>query len=300
MPSTLSQSSSVAHHFTREPYSYDNGFSCFHQETHLTDSTWFDTLEPAHWAEIVAQQRTGQQHKVDELLVPTMKRYGISPGAKVLVLGCGMGFDVLRLRQEGYDAIGCDFGGRTKAWRENGLNAETAFLADAGDLPLAKESFDVVYLWHVIEHFGCSDGNQIMAPNAEAIRSEIIESVRSILKPGGLCVVGTPNRRFPLDQYHGAHFYLHPKVREWALRRNLGFHYFWSKRDFLLSKSQLTQLFSSFSRLEWLSLSIGLALSKGLAHKNKGPILERYAQTIDHMGLSTSFLSPALHLVAQK
>jgi SAM-dependent methyltransferase len=286
--------------FMRAPYSYDNGFPCFHRKTHATDSSWFDTLNPQQWAELVKQQSAGQRHKIDELMVPTMQRYGIRPGAKVLAIGCGMGFDVLRLRHHGYDAIGCDFGGRTKAWLENGLTPEIAFLADAEDLPLADDSFDAVYLWHVIEHFGCIDGNQIVGPNVDGARKKIVERIRSILKPGGICVVGTPNRLFPLDQYHGPHLYLPKRLRDWACSRSLGLHYFWSRRDFLLSRRELKLLFSTIGHVEWLSLSIGLALSKGVTHKDKGPLLERYAQAIDSLGLSTSFLSPALHLVAQK
>jgi SAM-dependent methyltransferase len=286
--------------FTREPFVYVNGFPCFHNNTQETDQSWLSTLSPEEWAGMVAAQRAGQQHKVDDLLVPTMNRYGIAPGAKVLSLGCGMGFDVLRLRHHGYEAVGCDFGGRTKAWLDNGLTPDTNFLADAADLPLANESFDVVFIWHVIEHFGCIDGNQIMGPDAAPVRARIVENIRSVLKPGGLCVVGTPNKRFPLDQYHGPHFYVHPKILGWASRRNAGLHYFWDKRDFLLSKPELKDLFSKFSLVEWLSLSIGLALSKGLTHKAKGPILEKYAHLIDSLGLSTSFLSPALHFVAKK
>lgn len=286
--------------FTREPSSHVNGFPCFHDNTHATDKTWFDTLSCEQWNAMVAAQRAGQLHKVDHFLIPTMERHGMPVGAKVLSIGCGMGFDVLRLRSRGYDAIGCDFGGRTQAWLENGLDSNLAFLADAADLPLAKESCDVVFLWHVIEHFGCIDGNQLVAPDADTIRSRIVESIRSVLKPGGLCIVGTPNRMFPLDQYHGHHLYIHPRLRRWASERNLGIHYFWDKRDFLLSKSQLRNLFSSFNNVEWLPLSIGLALSKGLTHKKRGPILEKYAKLIDFVGLSTSFLSPALHLVAKK
>jgi SAM-dependent methyltransferase len=286
--------------FTREPYSRINGFACFHQNVHATDRTWFDTLSQEQWSAIVAAQRAGQQHKVDYFLIPTMKRYGMGPNVKVLSIGCGMGFDVLRLRSYGYDAIGCDFGGRTQAWLENGLDANFAFLADAADLPVANETYDVVFLWHVIEHFGCVDGNQIMAANADSIRSRIVESIRSILKPGGLCIVGTPNRMFPLDQYHGHHVYINPEVARWAAAHNVGIHYFWDKRDFLLSKSQLRNLFVRFRGIEWLSLSIGLALSKGITHKERGALLEKYARLIDLAGLSTSFLSPALHLVAQK
>lgn len=286
--------------FTRAPSSHVNGFACFHNNTHATDKTWFDTLSRDQWHNIVAEQRAGQHHKVDFFLIPTMKRYGIPAAAKVLSIGCGMGFDVLRLRFHGYDAVGCDFGGRTQAWLENGLDVNSAFLADAADLPIAKETYDVVFLWHVIEHFGCADGNQVVAPDMDSVRSHIIESIRSILKPGGLCVVGTPNRMFPLDQYHGRHVYVHPRIGRWASDHNIGIHYFWDKRDFLLSKSQLVDLFSNFRDIEWLPLSIGLALSKGLTHKKRGPILEKYAKLIDLIGLSTSFLSPALHLVARK
>jgi len=286
--------------FTRAPLSYDNGFACFHDQSHTTDDAWLGTLGPEHWARFVAGHRAGQLHKVDSLVVPTLRRHGIMPGAKILSVGCGMGFDVLQLRQHGYEAIGCDFGGRTRAWLDNGLSTDMAFLADAADMPLEDQSLDAVFTWSAIEHFGCSDGNQIMAPDTWSIRQSIVERIRSVLKPGGICILGTANKRFPLDQYHGAHFYLPPKVRAWAGRHNLGLHYFWDRRDFLLSRPELERLFARFNTMEWLGLSIGLALDKGLDRKEHASLLRKYARFIDAAGLSTSFLSPSLNLVARK
>lgn len=286
--------------FTRAPFSYDNGFACYHDRSHLTDDAWFRTLSQDQWSRFVAGQRAGQQHKVDSLVIPTLERHGIQPGARILSLACGMGFDVLRLRQLGYDAFGCDFGGRTREWAENGLTPDITFLADAADMPLAEASFDAVFSWHALEHFGCVDGNQIVGPETWAVRQGIIDRIHAVLKPGSICIIGVPNKRFPLDQYHGAHMYLRPTVRAWAGRHNLGIHYFWSKQDFLLSKNELQRLFSKFRAIEWLPLSVGLALEKGLDHKAHGGILRKYARFIDAGGLSTSFLSPALHFVAHR
>ena len=293
--------------FNRKPLSIRDGYPVFHEdEAGASDATWWDTIDEETWQLSIRRQRAGQFHKIESFVVPVMEQFGFTKkSTRILSVGCGMAFDVLRLKELGYRVHGTDFGGRTKVWRESGLTDEDLFLADARDLPLDAESFDVIFLWHVIEHFGTSDGNQIMADDAEAIRFSIVEGLRNLLRKGGIVIIGTPNRLFPLDQYHGAHLYVPTSIREWCLRHSLGVHFPWSKRDFLLSKRQLEKLLREYSEIKWYPASTGMALRKGEFLKTSpmgkiSGLLERYVSTIDRAGLYTSPLSPALHLVAVK
>lgn len=293
--------------FDRASISECDGYPVFYEDmSGATDASWWDTVDDATWQLSIRRQKAGQFHKVESFVVPIVEQFGFSrDNVRILSVGCGMAFDVLRLKELGYHAVGTDFGGRTKVWKEAGLAGTDVFISDARDLPINPETFDVVFLWHVIEHFGTSDGNQIVESDVDDVRFPIVEKLRKILKNGGLLIIGTPNRLFPLDQYHGAHLYLPPGFRAWCLRHSLGIHYPWSKRDFLLSRRQLEHLLRGYSEIRWYPASKGMALRKGEFLKTSpmgklGTLLEWYVSVVDKAGLYTSPLSPVLHLVAVK
>jgi SAM-dependent methyltransferase len=292
--------------FTRLPAGYDNGFPYFYDTDRraVSDFGWWDELDDATLHDFKERHRAGQRYKVDHFLVPTIRQFGFFH-ARILSVGCGMGFDVQRLKELGYKAIGTDFGGRTKAWTELGLTGDDLFLADARDLPIGDAEFDVVFMWHVIEHIGCQDGNQQVTPGTESDRRRSIERIRAALRPGGILVIGTPNRLFPLDQYHGAHTYLPGGLQKWAIKRRVGLHLPFSKRNFLVSKAQLARLLYGFQELRWLSAGCGISFGRSdfaeyLPEGHLGPALAGYVHLIDRLRLSTSPLSPVLHVAARK
>ncbi len=100
--------------------------------------------------------------------------------AHVLDLGCGIGAILRRL--SGCHAIGLDINVDGLVETRRVIQDVPLACAAAESLPLANESMDALMTQHVIEHL--TDG---AAACAEWFR---------VLKPGGIAVLLTPNRRF--------------------------------------------------------------------------------------------------------
>ncbi len=88
---------------------------------------------------------------------------------RILDLGCANGWNMSRFRQYGRSAVGLDMvPERVRLAKTHG----PALVASGLNVPLASESFDVVYVQHVLHHIG-----DIETALAEAQR---------LLKPGGV------------------------------------------------------------------------------------------------------------------
>ena len=101
-------------------------------------------------------------------------------GNRLLDVGCAVGVFMTLARDEGWEVSGVDISDFAAGYcREKlGLDAHAAGnLAEAGFEP---ESFDVITLWDVLEHF-------------EDPLSQLRE-VNRLLKPGGVMLVDTPNQ----------------------------------------------------------------------------------------------------------
>jgi dolichol-phosphate mannosyltransferase len=98
-----------------------------------------------------------------------------SPGGSLLDVGCYTGVFLDRARKRGWEVTGLE----PSQWaarvaRSRGLNVSNSLLSEAD---LAPESFDVITVWDVIEHFG--------DPMAE------VERLQRLLRPGGLLALST-------------------------------------------------------------------------------------------------------------
>ncbi len=112
--------------------------------------------------------------------------------ARVLDVGCNLGSFLAALR----DRIGCSVAGLdpapipAKYAREHfHLDVREACLDDVAD-SFAPASFDLITLWHVMEH--------LWAPRRD------LDIVRSLLKPGGTLIVEVPNFADPLCRLFGS------------------------------------------------------------------------------------------------
>jgi SAM-dependent methyltransferase len=116
---------------------------------------------------------------VERILHRELAKRGQQRARRLLDLGCGDGTNLLWLAPFAENLCGSDYNlvrlARAKA-RSPGI---TLFLSDILDYAAPDESFDVIFFNHVIEH---------IADDAGALRT-----VRRILAPGGLLVLGTPN-----------------------------------------------------------------------------------------------------------
>jgi len=102
----------------------------------------------------------------------------LSPGARVLEVGCAAGELLTALRDRGLRVTGLEpsLHAAEKARREHRLDI---YQGTVFDVPFSGEQFDAVVLRHVIEHF----------PSPRAA----LEKIRTWLTPGGFLHITTPN-----------------------------------------------------------------------------------------------------------
>jgi SAM-dependent methyltransferase len=110
-------------------------------------------------------------------LVRRITAFSPQPG-RALDVGCGTGELLAALRQDGWTVQGVepDATLARQACERHGLGV---FVGDLAAASLPSERFDLVVLWHVLEHL----------PEPLAT----LAGVRRVLRPGGVAVIGVPN-----------------------------------------------------------------------------------------------------------
>ena len=125
--------------------------------------------------------------------VGVVERYHPVPGARVLSSGCGLGGSLVAWHDAGARvAAGLEVDDdyvRMANLRVAPLPGVAALPYDGSRVPFADGAFDVVESLDVIEH----------VPDARAYLAE----VRRVLAPGGVVLVVTPNRLWPVEQHLG-------------------------------------------------------------------------------------------------
>jgi SAM-dependent methyltransferase len=102
---------------------------------------------------------------------------GLTPGARILDLGCGRGFVLDALADRGFEVHGVEIS--AEAARGADPRAEIRIAPRLADAGYSEAFFDEVLIWHVLEHLGDP--------------RRTLEEVRRILRPGGRLVVAVPN-----------------------------------------------------------------------------------------------------------
>ncbi len=112
-----------------------------------------------------------QREKVDIL-----RRFRSS--GTILDVGCGAGFFVREATERGFSAQGIELSREAIEFgrREGGVRLTEGDLLHAN---FPDRSFDIVTLWHVLEH--------LSRP------VETLKRIRALLKPGGLLIIAVPN-----------------------------------------------------------------------------------------------------------
>jgi SAM-dependent methyltransferase len=109
------------------------------------------------------------------------------PGGRVLDIGCGLGFLLSALDQR-WERYGIEVSAYAA---ERARSYGEIFTGPLLDCPFVEGSFDLVVMYHVIEHMDAPEANMI--------------KLRKLLKPGGKLILGTPDfdsgcaRRFGLN-----------------------------------------------------------------------------------------------------
>jgi SAM-dependent methyltransferase len=129
-----------------------------------------------------------------EWTIPQLEKLGVM-GGRVLSIGCANGVDVLEMRKRGYDANGIDLYPPCK-------QAEPwCSIAPATAIPFPDGTFAAIVMLEVIEH--------IPSAQRQAVASECCRALRK----GGVIIIATPNRFFPLDE-HGEPFRVHSPFQD--------------------------------------------------------------------------------------
>jgi SAM-dependent methyltransferase len=109
----------------------------------------------------------------------------------VLDIGCGPGLLLREFRDRGWQVQGTEFSEQSAAHGRDVLGVPVA-VGDVRDLRFESASFDVVVMWHVLEH----------TPEPEQTLAE----VGRVLRPGGVFLCAVPNfgsaeARFARDKW---------------------------------------------------------------------------------------------------
>lgn len=154
--------------------------------------------------------------------------------ARALSLGCGLGFEVLKLKKLGYDAYGFEVADLASIWTDQlTTDAWRCVLNGDGRLPFRDASFDLITCVNVFEHVGTTPPNEVVSNDTPDVRDQFIAQAFAKLRPGGLLVLTCPNRAYPFDAGH-SHAYLDESAAEFSER---GFTYVdpFDPRNFLPS-----------------------------------------------------------------
>lgn len=102
----------------------------------------------------------------------------LNPGLRLLDIGCGPGWFISAAKSSGFDVHGVDVAAGAVAYATEHLNVH-ATTETVQELVHQKREYDVVTLWHVLEHF--------YDPVAE------LKQIRELLSPDGLIAIEVPN-----------------------------------------------------------------------------------------------------------
>jgi SAM-dependent methyltransferase len=161
----------------------------------------------AHSQELTVgeEERAANRERAQRWLLPLLSMLA-APGKRVLNVGCGVGTDVVFLREHGWEAWGVNprDSERERMWEELG-SLKRCFVVGVGEeIPFRDDTFDVCVSFEVIEHIG-KEAPAYWVPRADCVerrRAFARECVR-VTKNGGTILVSTPNKWFPLDAGHG-------------------------------------------------------------------------------------------------
>lgn len=137
-------------------------------------------------------------HRKDHFLVREMR--AVEPGrdakarvlasvrdlhqARALDVGFGMGQMLLLLQKGGADVHGIDLDPKAVAFARDVLHLQNVHLGDIADIP-SVERFDVITLHDLVEH---------------PLRPlDLLRRARSLMAPGGILSLWTPNASFPAE-----------------------------------------------------------------------------------------------------
>ncbi|MGE9033423.1 class I SAM-dependent methyltransferase [Leptospira interrogans] len=122
-----------------------------------------------------------------EIYQDFINKFLIAPSGKILDVGCGLGFFVKRIidQKPNWEAIGYEISEKAVQFAKDKNGLKNVFSGIVQNSGIKKGSLDIITLWDVIEH--------IPKPHS------LLEYLHSLLKPGGILFLQTPN--FPIQLF---------------------------------------------------------------------------------------------------
>lgn len=170
------------------------------------------------------------------------------PG-KLIDIGCGQGFFLKHMKDDGFSPTGIDLSGRAvKFCRQNlGLTANQQNINNGFN---SDEKYDTVTMWHILEHLSDPVG--------------ILKNSRNLLNKDGVLIIEVPN-------IISLKFLLASDKNRWIGGNHPRFHkYFFSNKTLI----HLLKI-AGYSRIKKLNLNYNIS-SDSLLKKSIKPILNRF------------------------
>lgn len=106
----------------------------------------------------------------------------------LLDIGCGTG-DLLKLaKKHNWQVFGVEPNNKARKLAQNKIPASNQIVPDLKDLTNRPNQYDVITMWHVLEH----------VPNLD----DYIDIIKKLLKPNGVLVIAVPNHKsFDANHY---------------------------------------------------------------------------------------------------
>lgn len=140
---------------------------------------WYEDEQPPEEASPWRHHIRKRRRYVSRILADRLRRSGRDAFDHLLDLGCGDGNNLVWLAPFARRISGTDYNLLRLARARRRMPDAALALGDALDHPFADGTVDAVFFNHVIEHIPDDLG--------------ALASVRRLLRPGGLLVLGTPN-----------------------------------------------------------------------------------------------------------
>ena len=154
---------------------------------------------PAYYKSEDYISHTDSNKSVLDKMYQVVKNYTLSKKVKLiqsfhttdlnlLDIGCGTG-DLLKLAEkQNWKVSGVEPNEEARALAQNKITDSNKIVSDLKDLINMSNQFDVITMWHVLEH----------VPNLD----DYIDTIKKLLKPNGVLVVAVPNHKsFDANHY---------------------------------------------------------------------------------------------------
>lgn len=156
------------------------------KKTYFTKSAVSDEVRKQHGLEAAGRDMSRHEYRAETLLQFLKEKNILQPDICILDGGCGFGHLGGYFADKGFTVVLLEFDINYLSIANEKYQKAHALYCDLQEplIPIKCESFDIIFLRHVIEH---ADKPEI-----------IIKNAMSILKPGGHLVLDTPNVLNPI------------------------------------------------------------------------------------------------------